>query len=108
MDLNGLSIKETENGCTLTVKVIPRSSRDGIMGVENGELKIKLSAPPVEGAANEAAIGYLAGILKRPKKGLEIIRGEKSRHKVIRIQGLGPGELRNLLAERLNGAEAGK
>jgi uncharacterized protein (TIGR00251 family) len=54
------SIAETDGGVTFAVHVVPRSSRNQIVGVEGGALKVKLSAPPVEGAANAALIEFVA------------------------------------------------
>ncbi len=85
MDLKGLRVKEGESGCSLSLKVIPRAARTQIIGVEAGVLKIKVQAPPAEGAANEAVIELLAKWLRKPKSSIVLIKGEQSRHKVVRI-----------------------
>ncbi len=89
----GLKIKETTGGCSFFLKVVPRSSRNQIMGVENGELKIKIMAPPVEGAANEAVVEFVARCLKISKSSLFVAKGERSRHKVIQVLEMGSREL---------------
>jgi hypothetical protein len=75
-------------GVTLTVRVVPRSSRNQIVGMENGALKIKLTAPPVEGAANAALIEFIAEWLSVRKSAVTIISGDKARRKVVRVTGV--------------------
>ena len=74
---------------TFEVRVAPRASRNAIVGVHEGALKVSLTAPPVEGAANEALRKLLAKALGVPKSNIEIIRGERGRNKVLRIRGVG-------------------
>lgn len=80
-----LNIQETDNGIRVEIKVQPRSSRNQISGEQDGALKVKLTAPPVEGAANQALIDFLAQTLKIPKKNIILLRGETSRNKLIEI-----------------------
>ena len=70
----------------LAVKVQPRSSRNEIGEVVGNELKIKVTAPPVDSAANEAVVKLLAETLGRPKGEVRIVRGATSRHKIIAIR----------------------
>ena len=93
LDLANLSLRESGGDCTIMVKVVPRAARDTILGVENGQLKLKIQAPPVEGAANEAVIGFLSEVLGKSKSHLEIVKGQKSRHKVIKVRGMGKAEI---------------
>lgn len=72
----------------IQVKVVPRSSRNTISSEEKGIFKIKLTAPPVEGKANEALKQLLSKRLGLPKGNVEIISGERSRLKSVRIHGL--------------------
>jgi uncharacterized protein len=88
MESQGLLLKETPRGCLLPVKVVPRASQNKCVGTENGELKIRLQAPPVEGAANDALLEFLAELINRPRSSLRVIKGQKSRHKVVEIRGL--------------------
>lgn len=88
MDLSAGFVRDDPGGCKLSVRVIPRSSREQVVGSEPGELKIKLKAPPVEGAANEALISFLASLLRRPKTSITIVSGQGSKHKIVHVAGL--------------------
>jgi hypothetical protein len=79
-------LKETADGVTLTVFVQPRSSKNMIAGLHNDALKIKLTSPPVDGAANKMCIQYLAKCLKIPKSSIEIVSGHKSRTKRLLLR----------------------
>ncbi|MGI5912448.1 MAG: DUF167 domain-containing protein [Syntrophomonadaceae bacterium] len=83
-----LEIEETNQAIRVEVKVQPRSSRNQIVGEQNGVLKVKLTAPPIEGEANRALINFLAVYLKIPRKDISLIRGETSRNKLIEIKGI--------------------
>ena len=72
----------------IRVKVLPRASKDQIVGQENGVFKVKLTAPPVEGRANKALNAFLAKRLGLPKGSVEIVSGKRSRLKSVRIDGL--------------------
>ena len=85
---------------SFTVWVKPRSSRNQVVGIREGALHVALTAPPVEGKANEALVRFLADLLGVRQNQVEIVSGERSRSKVVRIAGLAPAELR----ERLEGA----
>jgi uncharacterized protein len=82
----------------LHVKVQPRASRTGIGEQLGSELKIKVTAPPVDSAANVALIEFLAQTLDCPRNAIQIVRGETSRHKVLSIHGLAP----QAVAQRLD------
>jgi hypothetical protein len=73
---------------SLQVRVQPRASRDEIVGVIDGALKIRLQAPAVENRANEALVEFLAHLLKTPKSAVRILGGERSRLKRIEIRGV--------------------
>lgn len=94
---------ETAEGCLLSLKVVPRSSRNQIVGVEQGVLKVKLLAPPVEGAANEALLEFLAKILKRPKTYLVLVSGFQSRNKKAKITGMKAAEILDILNQTTKG-----
>ncbi len=74
-------------GAVLEVRIQPRASKNGVVMQSDGSLKIRLTAPPVDGAANEALIKYLADILGVAKYQVEIVSGQTSREKRIRITG---------------------
>ena len=72
------------------LKVQPRSSRNQVAGVEAGELKVKLTAPPVEGEANRALVLYLAEKLGTGRGAIRLLSGETGRHKAVLVEGLEP------------------
>ena len=72
----------------LDVRVIPRAGHTGLGGYRDGVLVVRLAAAPVEGAANDALLEFLADLLERPKRDLSIVSGHKSRNKRIAIAGL--------------------
>ncbi|MEJ5361015.1 MAG: DUF167 domain-containing protein [Spirochaetota bacterium] len=73
--------------CIVTVKVIPKSSKNSAQ-LENGVLRVHLNAPPVDGKANKALVELLAEMVHVPKSSIEIVRGEKGRNKQIKIKGV--------------------
>ena len=79
------------------VRVIPRSSRNQILGKEEDTYRVKLTAPPVEGEANKALLGLLAKRMGVPKKSVRIVSGERSRVKTISVEGLSSKETDDLL-----------
>ncbi len=88
-----LNLSASGVGVRLEVKVQPRSSRNQIVGEQNGALKIKLTAPPVEGEANAALIDFLSSCLKIPRKDINLVKGDTSRLKLVEIAGLDPDQL---------------
>ena len=89
--------KENEPSVTLSIRIQPRASKNEIVRMEGGGLKIRLTAPPVDGAANEALVKFLARSLGVSKSQVEIVSGHTSRHKVIRIDGLSSEDVDRLL-----------
>lgn len=79
---------------TIQIRLQPRASRTEVVGLHGSALKIRVSAPPVEGAANRELGKVLAKALGVPPNAVEIIRGGATRNKVVRIQGLAPAEVR--------------
>lgn len=84
---------------SFSVRVQPRASRDELAGERAGALLVRLSAPPLEGAANSALIRLLARALGVPPSAVEILRGESRRDKLVRVRGV-RGEQVQALAER--------
>jgi len=84
---------------TLSVRVQPRASRNVVMGWNGDTLKVKLTAPPVEGAANDACLALLSEVLDVPVSRLTLLRGDRSYDKVVRISGLSKGELHERLSK---------
>ncbi len=92
--MSGLRVQEDEDSVTFEVRVAPRASRNAIIGIYEGVLKVALTAPPVEGAANDALRKLFAKTLGVPKSNIEIIRGKRARNKQVRIQGVSREALR--------------
>jgi uncharacterized protein len=84
---------------TFTVQVQPKSSSDEIAGVHDGRLKIRISAPPVDGKANERLIEVLAKALGVSKSSVEIIKGKTSKIKTIKISGIDNNDYDRLLSK---------
>ena len=78
----------------LHVKVQPRASRNEIGETLGNELKIKVTAPPVDSAANEALVEFLAEVLGCPRGAVQLVRGKTSRHKVIAVRGVTAEQVR--------------
>ncbi len=83
-----LQINETATGLVIRLHVLPRAKRCEIAGIHNGALKIKVTAPPVDDAANRAIIEFLSEELGLSKSSLQILAGLKSRDKTVQIKGL--------------------
>jgi len=81
-------LQAQNNGLLLAVRVQPRASRTELAGILGAELKIKVTAPPVDSAANDALVAFLADTLDLPKRAVTLVRGQTSRHKVLRLEGL--------------------
>ncbi len=88
-----LPIRDTPAGATFAVRVQPRARRNAILGELGGALKLALTAPPVEGKANQACIEFLADFLNVPRGSVTIVGGHSSRNKVIRVAGCTAAEL---------------
>ena len=82
----------TAAGICLAVKLQPRASKNEIGPSQGNEIKIRVTAPPVEGAANEALIRFLAETLGCPRSAVQIVRGHASRHKTVAVAGVGAAE----------------
>lgn len=83
--------------CILKLHVTPRGSRNEITGWRDDILCVKITAPPVEGAANAAIVKFIADSLKIRKSQVDLVSGDKSREKVLRITGLSDADIRSRL-----------
>ncbi len=90
-------ITDAQKGAAFTVRVVPRASKNEIAGQVGEIIKIRLTAPPVEGKANIALIEFLAEQLDVRKSQIEIVAGEKSRDKVVSVLGMSPAEVEERL-----------
>jgi len=79
--------EQTKEPLVLTVHVVPRASRSEIVGEHNGALRVRIAAPPVDGAANKELIRLLAKTYGVAKRDVTVVSGESSRVKRVRIEG---------------------
>jgi len=92
-----IQFTEKDGGLTFNVRVVPRASKSEIVGEHDGALKIRLASPPVNGAANAELIKILAKKFDVAKSEVEIISGQTSKQKQVRINGLDSKKLLNLV-----------
>jgi uncharacterized protein len=93
-----IPIRESSGGITFAVKIHPRATNDEITGEVGDALKVSLTAPPVDGKANDACIEFLATLLNLPRSSVTIASGQSSRNKVIRVTGLSAEDIRKHIA----------
>jgi uncharacterized protein len=93
-DLSNFNITDASRGAAFTVKTVPMANRTEIVGIqEDGTIKIRLMAPPVEGEANEELINFLAQFLEVPVKDVEILAGMNNRKKLITVMNIRADEV---------------
>lgn len=93
-----MALSTVKGDVLLPVVVKPQARENAVTGVHNGAVRVHVTAPPAEGAANAAVLKVLAGALRIPKSSLSIERGGKSREKLVRIAGLIVEDVRAKLA----------
>ena len=84
----------------IDVRVIPRAGRSGVAGTREGALLVRLTAPPVDGAANAELIDVIATALHVPKRAVSLVAGDRSRRKRLRVEGVTAAGAEAILAER--------
>ena len=99
-----IAIREHEGGVTFAVRLHPRAKKNAITGEHGDALKIALTAPPVEGRANNALIAFLAELLKVPRASVSIAAGQSSRNKVVRIAAISAAAVRQTLEKLVAGS----
>lgn len=92
-----MKIQDVPGGCTFAVKVHPHAHKDGITGELGNSIKVSLTAPPIEGRANESCIRFFADLLELPRSSVTIAAGQNSRNKIIRVNGRTADEVRTRL-----------
>ncbi len=92
-----MPLKEEKNGVLLKIKVQPKASHNQIVGIMEDALKIRLTAPPVDGKANLACLKFLAETLGVSRQQVELVSGQTGRQKLIRIAGLSPAQIQQAL-----------
>ncbi|MGD0506978.1 MAG: DUF167 domain-containing protein [Terriglobales bacterium] len=90
-------MQQTPAGTTFAIKVHPRAKKNAVTGEVGDALKVALTAPPVDGKANEACVDFFAKLLKVPRSSVTIAAGQTSRNKVIRVAGLSAEVVRSRL-----------
>jgi uncharacterized protein (TIGR00251 family) len=90
-------IREISSGVELDVRVIPRARKTEIAGERGGAIVVRLAAPPVEGAANEALVAFVAEWLAVPRRAVHILSGERSRRKRLAVDGVSADLVRTLV-----------
>ncbi len=85
-----LILRHQGDAIFLQLIVVPRSSRDTICGEQDGALRIKVTAPPVEGAANTAVCALLAKKLGLSRSNVQVVRGHRGKRKTVSVRGVGP------------------
>jgi uncharacterized protein (TIGR00251 family) len=78
-------LRETPAGVELDIRVIPRARKTRIAGIRDGALLVRLAAPPVDGAANDALIAFISETLGVSRRAVRVVSGEHSRHKRLAI-----------------------
>jgi uncharacterized protein len=91
-------IKDTPAGATFQIKVHPRAKKNAIAGEVGDALKVALTAPPLDGRANEACIAFFAELLNVARSSVTIAAGHSSRNKVIRVAGLTAAQVEERLS----------
>jgi uncharacterized protein (TIGR00251 family) len=97
-----------KRGAAITVKVSPRAKQTEVAGVmDDGTIKIRIAAPPADGAANAELVKFLAQVLRLPARQIDIIAGETSERKLISLVGISPAEVDAVFQKLLNAAKRG-
>ena len=94
-----IPVHDTPSGATFAVRVHPRAKKNAITGQVGEVFKVGLTAPPVDGKANQGCIDFFAKLLNVPRSSVTIAAGQTSRNKVIRVAGLSAEEVRRRLGE---------
>lgn len=97
----GAVVTPSPAGCVLALTVSPRAAKTAFSGIAADRLKLRVAAPPAEGAANEAVIRFLAAVLDVPMSRVRLVAGQRGRRKQIAITGLSVGEAIARLAPAL-------
>lgn len=87
------------SGILVTVRVQPRASRNALVVEPDGRIRVALTAPPVEGAANEALRAFLAEFFSVSRASVQVVRGDKSRDKVVSVAGISEQRIKAVLQE---------
>jgi uncharacterized protein (TIGR00251 family) len=95
--MNSRIVEEADGNCSIKCHIQPSASKTAVVGIYNGALKVSLAAPPVDGKANKALRTFIAKQLKLQKSKVRMIKGEKSRSKVILCEDITRNEVEALI-----------
>jgi uncharacterized protein len=90
-----------DKAVTFTVRVQPRATKSALAGEVEGTLKIKIASPPVDGAANEELLRYLAQLFAVPRRAVTILSGEMAKNKIVRIQGITGAQFATTIRQKM-------
>jgi uncharacterized protein (TIGR00251 family) len=93
-----VTIQQVDGGVRFSVRVQPRASRSEVCGVHGDALRVRLAAPPVDGAANEALVALLADELDVARRSIRIVSGGASRSKTVQVDGIASDQVERLAA----------
>ena len=96
-----VDLRQRGEDVSFRVRVVPRASRNKIAGIRDGAVRIRLTAPPVEGAANEALVAFLSSVLRVAKRDIALVSGQSARSKVVSVSGLSAEEVEARLRSHL-------
>ncbi len=91
------TVRDTAQGAQFALRVQPRARRNGFAGILGDAIKLAITAPPVDGKANQAVVEYLAGLFRVAKSSVVIVAGETGRNKQIAIRGITAEQVRRAL-----------
>jgi len=94
--MSALTLTRRDRGVRFSVHVQPRAARTEVRGVHNGALRVRVQAPPVDGAANAALVELLAGSLGVPRRSVRVVSGETARLKIVDIEGVDAAAIERL------------
>ncbi|PSH04709.1 MAG: YggU family protein [Acidobacteria bacterium] len=87
------TVRDTSHGAQFALRVQPRASRNAFAGLMGDAIKLAITAPPVDGKANQAVIEYLSEFFRVPKASITIVSGETGRNKLIAIRGMSAAQV---------------
>jgi uncharacterized protein len=91
--MSDLDVQEEDAAIRIRVRLKPRAAKNRILGIKNGNLEVSVTAPPIEGAANDELVRTLASALGLPRSAVSLVSGRTSRNKVVRLAGMSQVEL---------------
>jgi uncharacterized protein len=91
------TVRDTARGAQFALRVQPRASRNAFAGVMGDAIKLAITAPPVDGKANQAVVEYLSDVFRVPKSNIVIVSGETGRNKLIAIRGMTAAQVMKVL-----------